>query len=539
MEESIFKIKYITLRMVMKKSIFSQAIIVILISMFGKLLGLLRETALAAYFGASGDSDAFKISYSIPEVFIYIISIAIAQTFIPVYSDILTENDNNKTKVFLNNVFTSVTFAVAILLTIAYILSPTLVSMIAPGFEQITTNKTIVLARILIPASLFFVLSDLAAAYLQTNKRYITPSLVWYPHNLAIILSILFFNSYGIYAVGLGAAIGIFGMFLIQVPSLVLQGFVYKPYLNFKEEGIIAIKNLIIPVIISGSFNQLYLIINRILASGLGKGSVSAIDYAARVSYLVYSIFVISLSQIVYPLLAKSNDNLPDFTYKLGKSIRIISILVFPIVTMMFVLKEEIIVLVYQRGAFTLENTNKTAIAFAGLTFGVIGMAYREILNKAFYALKDTKTPMLNSIQAVFINILLNIILTKLFGLFGLALGSSSAFILSSCLLFVKINKKIGDIRFKWISEGLIKYSISSIIMGFIMYFACQYIIGAFGFSENFIYKSIIVLIPAFLGFAVYSLMLFVTKAEEAFDVITRMKKMWLVLGNTRALSKN
>ncbi len=500
-----------------KKLVYS-AFLVTVLSSIGKFLSLLRESSIASAFGASNSTDAFKVAFSVPDIFTAILGAAIAQTFIPVYSDVLKEKDEKKTRRFLNNIV-SIVIIISVLLTIIGVLSSKLlIGLMAPGFDSVTKVHAINMTIVMLPGASFMILANLASSYLQTHGKFLSSSLLYYIYNLCIITGIAFFSRLGIAAAAWGTLFGLTGMLLIQLPGLIKLGYRFSPVIDLKDKNIRLIGSLVIPVFISSSFNQIYLIINRILASGLGSGNISSLDYAGKVSVIINSVFISSLATVLYPSFAKASDNMGSFTMIFAKSMRIVSLITIPLVSVLIILRTPVIQVLFERGAFTSKNTRITADTLAIIAIGIIGVGFREFLNRAFFCLKDTKTPMINGLIAISLNILFNITFVRFMGIYGLAFGTALSSIISSAMLMVRIKHRLKDIRGHLILDGFIKALLASVVMGIVVYILESIVENLFFGST--LMRLMNVVICGSAGLSVYALMLYILRVEEIRDIL-------------------
>lgn len=502
-----------------KKNLFSTAVWIAGLSAISKLLGLIRESTLAGAFGATGVTDAYKIAFSLPNIFFAVIAAAIGQTFIPVYAEYLKKGDPEKNNRFLNNLVSWLIVCSAGLLVPLYLFLPAVIRFIAPGFTVGTMALAQELAFIMLPAAAFFILSSLASAYLQSHNRFIAPTLVWYPHNLFIIGSIMLGGMFGIKGVAWGSLFAFASMLLIQLPSVYRAGFRYRFVLDRHDPGVGQIIRLSGPVLIGVCFTQGYIIIDRILASGLSEGSISALDYANRVNSLTYNIFVLTIATVLYPSLASAYDEPEKFRRLIGKALRIMGMIALPITMGLIILRQPIIEVLFQRGAFNAGDTLVTTYALAGLSIGIIGIAFREILNRAFYALKDTKTPMINGVIAILFNIAFSVVFIRLWGIGGLALGTSLAAILSGAMLVYKLKQKLGTINGAWIGEGLLKTALATVLFSGAVYLSYESLAGLAGSQASSLIKLLCMSGSGLAGVSVYAAVLWFVKLEEIGDL--------------------
>lgn len=499
----------------MKNTLIKSTVIISLIAILSKILGLVRESALAAYFGANSDTDAYKIAYSIPGILFVIINAAISQTFIPIYKDYIKNNNENKIKNFLNNVITITGIITILLIIMCMTGSKTIVALMAPGLDYSTTVSTILILQIIMPFSFFIIISNLVSAYLQSHDRFITPALTALPYSIFGIFSIVFFRTYGIRAVAIGSGLSYLFMFLIQLPTLLKLGFKYTFRIDFKDDSLKTLLKLLGPVIISSSFSQVYMIINRILASSLDQGSISALDYANKINTIFYNAFTLSLATVLFPKLAENSNHDEKFSSFLVKSLRLGIIISLPVTIGLIVLRIPIVKFLFERGEFSSTNTFTTSNALASLSIGIIGVTLCEFLNKAFFALKDTRTPMFNGIIAILLNIAISLLLVNRMGLVGIALGTSFSAIISGLYLLLKLRKKISIINGISLTSIFVKSLLASIIMGICINAVQILIIENICVSIPLVNSLLDISISVISGILIYLLILFLFRVEE------------------------
>ncbi len=502
-----------------KRSLFTTAVWIAGLSAVSKLLGLVRESALAAAFGATGITDAYKIAFSLPNIFFAVIAGAIGQTFIPVYADYLKRGDPEENNRFLNNLISWLIVCSVGMLIPLYLFLPEVIHLIAPGFSPVTMKLAQELAFIMLPAAAFFILSNLASAYLQSHNRFIAPTLVWYPHNLFIIGSIAAGGAFGIKGVAWGSLFAFVSMLIIQLPSVHKAGFRYRFVLDAHDEGVRQIIRLSGPVLVGVCFTQGYIIIDRILASGLSEGSISALDYANRVNSLTYNIFILAIATVLYPSLANAYDKPEKFRRLIGKALRIMALISLPISMGLIILRKPVIQVLFERGAFNAGDTLVTTYALAGLSIGIIGIAFREILNRAFYALKDTKTPMINGVVAILFNIAFSVVFVRLWGIGGLALGTSLAAILSGVMLLYKLKKKVGTIGGAWIGSGFLKIALATMVFSGALYLSYWTFDGWVGSGAGTLGRLLSMSGSGLVGLLAYGGVLWLVKLDEIDDL--------------------
>lgn len=496
-----------------------------LATIIAKVLGFGRELVLAAVYGASMYSDAYLTAMNIPVVLFTIIGTTLGTVLIPMYFEVNNDLGEKKALNFTNNVFNIVIAMCIVLAMLGFIFTEELVKVFAMGFEGQTLKVSIDFTRITIIGIVFTGLSYVMTAYLQIKNNFTVPGLISVPKNIIIIVSIILSVKYNPYIMIWGTLIGIATEFLFQFPFAIKSGYKYQPYINMKDKYIKKMSWLIGPVLIGVAVNQINTMVDRTLASTLVEGSISALNYANKLNGFVMAMFITSVAAVIYPMLSKlsSEENKEKFISSVVQSINSVILLVIPISIGAIVLATPIVKLLFQRGEFDVRATSMTAIALIMYSIGMVAFGLRDILGKVFYALQDTKTPMINGAMAMIMNIVLNIILVKYLQLAGLALATSISAIVCIFLLFGSLKKKIGYFGQDKIIKTMIKSILSAVVMGIVTYFIYNMISNLLG--VGFIKEVISLVVSVGIGAVTYAILVVLLKVEEINIITSMMKK--------------
>nr|WP_303213110.1 murein biosynthesis integral membrane protein MurJ [uncultured Romboutsia sp.] len=501
------------------------AVSLMFVTLLAKVLGFVRELVLASSYGASSYSDAYLAALNIPNVIFSIIGVGLSTTFIPVYYDVIREKGEACSEKFINNVFNIVAVMCIILAISGYIFSDYLVKVFAIGFKGDTFNLAVDFTQIFIVGIISIGFSNVITAYLQIKGNFVIPGIITIPCNLIIVVSMILSLRYGVYVMAYGTLIGTISQFIIQIPFACKEGLRIRLYINLKDEYIKKMIYLICPVIIGVAVNQINIMVDKTIASTLVEGSISALNYSNRLNLFVTGLFISSISVVIYPMLSKlsSEDNKEKFRRSVVQSINSVILLVVPISIGAIVLATPIVKLLFQRGEFDARATSMTAIALIMYSIGMVAFGLRDILGKVFYALQDTKTPMINGAMAMIMNIVLNIILVKYLQLAGLALATSISAIVCIFLLFGSLKKKIGYFGQDKIIKTMIKSILSAVVMGIVTYFIYNMISNLLG--VGFIKEVISLVVSVGIGAVTYAILVVLLKVEEINIITSMMKK--------------
>ena len=501
----------------MKKTAF----VLMVITIVSKIVGFGREIVLSYVYGASAITDAYLISQTIPAVIFSFISAGIATGFIPLYSRILNEQGQIEANRYTNNLSNALLLLSSVIVVFVLLFTQPIVKIFASGFSGETLELAIRFTRISVFGVYFTALLNIFAGFLRLHENYIIPALVGLPMNLVIIASLFISTKTNIYVIAVGSVVATASQLLLLIPFVRKTGYRYQPILNLRDEYIKMMVYIALPVVAGQSVNQINVLVDRILASGIAVGGISALNYANRLNGFVQGLFVASISSVMYPMISKmaAENNIKGLKASISEAISVINLLVIPATIGAMIFSKEIVTLLFGRGAFTPEAIDMTANALFYYSIGMIAFGLRDILSRAFYALQDTKTPMINAAIAVVINIILNLALSRYLGIGGLALATSIATIVGTLLFFVTLRKKIGGFGLKEITISFIKICMASIIMGILAWSTYQIL-------ETKINSNISLILAIGVGALSYFIFIYFMKIPEVDRTIKTVKSI-------------
>ena len=461
--------------MTMKKNIIKTFAFMFSAMFLAKVLGLVRNIVFASFYGTGFEATSFFTASRIPLQLLDItLGAAISSTFIPVFNEFIQKDGKERAVTFANNFLNIIILISLILSVLGMIFAAPIVNFIAPELDTVTMELTISLSRILFPVLLFTAVAYVFVGFLQSLDEFNIPAIISVVSNGILILYLFVFNDkFGVKGAAIAMLIGWGTQILVQLPSAIQKGFKYKLKIDFKDAGLKKVIKLAIPILISSWVQPINNIVNLRLASGLEQGeAVSAIEYAYTLYLMVVGVFSYTLSNIIFPSLSKLNADKQENEFKniINKVIKISIFFIIPMSFGIGVLSSDIIKLIYERGEFTAHSTMLTSNALMFYAIGMIGYGIMEILNKAFYAKQDAKTPMVVSAIAIVVNILLSITLVRMMGYTALPLAASITSILTAVIMMWRINIVSRGIVDKAICKELIKSIFSGIVMSICVY---------------------------------------------------------------------
>ena len=499
-----------------------------------RLTGLVREVLFAAMFGAGAVFDAFRIGFTIPNLTRDLFAEgALSAAFIPIFTQYLASKPREEARVLANLVATALIITVGMIVVAGVALSPVLVSIVAPGFRE-TPGKfelAVTMTRIMFPFLLLVALSAEAMGILNACGRFGVPALASTFFNIGsviagVLLGVLAGPWLGITPImgmAYGVVIGGGIQLLSQVPSLHKAGFRFRPQFDLSHPGLRQIFILMGPAILGNAAVQINVTVNNNFASRLEDphGPVSWLSYAFRFMQLPLGIFGVAIASATLPSISRSAaaENFDEFRQTLSRSLGLVFVLTIPSAVGLALLGDAMVGAVYQMGEFTAADTHQTARALACYAVGLVGYSAVKVLNPAFYALQDAHTPMYVSFGSIAVNLTVVVSLLNVagFGHEGLALSTSLVAVFSSVALFTIIRKRVGGIYGRRLWSTFVRVSLSSALMGVVVWAADRYIGGPLGSTKVARLANLAITIP--LGFGVlYTTyrMLHITELDDA-----------------------
>ena len=447
-------------------------------TMISRLLGLARDQVFAYLFGANNAMDAFYVAFRIPNLFRDLFAEgAMNAAFVPTFTRQLTRYGKDQAWKLANNVINTLAISTGLLVIIGIVSAGPLITFLASDYASVPgkLELTALLTKITLP---FLTLIAIAAAFmgmLNSLQRFFIPALSPAMFNISTIFCAFAlvpvmpkFGLAPITAIAIGTLVGGLGQLVIQWPALRREGYRYRPVLNLGDQPLRDVLILMGPGILGVAATQVNLLVNLILATGEGTGAVSWLNYSFRLIYLPIGLFGVSIATVALPVISKhaALEKLSNVRSTVSNGLRLMLVLNIPAAVGLIVIALPIVQLIFERGNFMPSDTAATAAALIFYSPGLIGYSAVKIIAPTFYALRDSRTPVLISVGTMIFNITINMILVRVIGYKGLALGTSIAALLNASVLFWLLRNRLGGLEGMLIGRTLLKTLIASAIMG-------------------------------------------------------------------------
>jgi putative peptidoglycan lipid II flippase len=503
-------------------------------TMTSRVLGLVRDQVLAYFFGAGDAMDAFRIAFRIPNVLRDLFAEgAMSAALVPTFTRAAVHGGKARAGRLGSNVINVLLIVSGVMVLAGIVFAGPLVEIYAGGFRAVPgkLELTVRLTRIMFPFLSMVSVAAVMMAMLNAFHRFFIPALSPATFNLATIACTVLlaptFAARGIdpiLAVAIGTLIGGVGQIVLQWPAARREGFRYEPIVDAHDPWLAETGRLLVPGVAGLAAVQINLFVNSWLATRLGTGAVSWLDYAFRLMYMPIGLFGISIATAALPAISghAASDDLAGVRRRISEGLRMMLMLNVPAMVGLLVLATPIVALIFERGRFTHTDTTATAAALACYAPGLVGYSIIKLISPAFYALGSSRIPVVASGASVAANVLLNLILVRVLGHRGLALGTAVSALLNAGILLWFLRSRLDRIEGRRLLGAGAKISAASVAMGVAVYYVERWLHIPFG-GPTLMAQSIRVFGAIAAGIAVLALSAAVLRIQEFHELTRRL----------------
>ena len=394
--------------------------------------GLLRNMLIGRTFGIGAELDAYYAAFKLPDLlFTVVAGGALATAFIPVFAEFLAADDRDGAWRLASAITNWAALIVGVLAVAAGLAAPWLVrAVIAPGFTAGQQAETVALMRLVLISTVIFALSAVQGSVLNGFKHFLLPAAAPVVYPLGVIAGALWLAPrWGVRGLAMGAVIGSALHLAIKAPGLIRNGFRWWPILDPRSAAVRRVARLMGPRVLDLGVFHLTLLVTTNLASRLGPGHVSALEWGWQAMQLPETIIGTAFGLVVFPTLAElaARGDRDALRHTLGSSLRTVLALAVPAAVGLIVLGRPLLALLYQRGQFDAAATDAVYVALRFYALGLTAHTCLELAARTFFAQQDTVTPLVVAAASAAANIALALLLMRPLGYGGLALANSLA----------------------------------------------------------------------------------------------------------------
>lgn len=482
--------------------------IVSVLTLLSRVLGLVRDVVVAQYFGTR--IDAFLVAFKIPNFFRRLFAEgAFTVAFVPVLSEYRTQRAFQDVQMLVarvSGVLGTVLFGVTVL---AVTFADYLPWLFAPGFQQDPEKFALTgeLLQITFPYLLFIALTAFSGSVLNSYGRFAVPAFTPVLLNVCLISITLWgvdeFDE-PLFALAWGVFFAGVLQLLFQLPFLARLQLLVRPQYQPQDEGVRRIVGLMIPALFGVSVSQINLLLDTVLASFLENGSVSWLYYADRLNNLPLGLFAIAIGVVILPALSSrhAEQQQEGFADTLDWAIRMVFLLALPAALALALLAEPLMATIFYHGAITEYDVSQMSLALQAYASGLLAFMMIKVLAPGYYARQDTTTPVKIGIQAMVVNMVLNLILVFPFDHVGLAMATALSSFFNAFMLYRGLKQK----SVYRASSGWLRFSLRLVLANIGLVAAVLLLAGpssqwlAWGATERMFQMALVVI----AGVAVY-----------------------------------
>jgi len=515
-----------------QSSVRSAATILMVMVLASRVLGLVRDRLLAARFDPEMLGIYFA-AFRMPNlIFELLVMGTLTAAFIPVFTKYTTEGKDEEAFHMSSSLIHICIIAFFILSLPLLFFTDTISRFIAPGFSDAQITEMSMYTRFMVVFQVFpLLVGNFFTGILQSYSLFFAPAMAPVIYNIGIIIGVIFLTpAMGLWAPVVGVGIGALLFVLIQVPSLFAVGYKHKFILDLHHQGVREVGKLMGPRTLGLAVSQIDTTIDLILSTLLGARMVTIFQFAQHLQQLPIGLFGATVAQAAFPMLAQSSAKHDEEQFKktLISAFNQILFFVLPLSVFFIVLRIPIVRLVFGASRFDWEATVLTGMTLSWFSISLFAQSLSQLLTRAFFALFDTKTPVIVGVISIAINTMLSIYFVSYthFPVWGLGLSASIASIVNIFLLYIFLIKKYPKYAIHHIGWSPVKMIVASLLMGAALYVPLKLFDQLIFDTTRIVGLLLLTGVSGCIGFSCYFFFVWVFGVSEARSFLSLLDKV-------------
>ncbi len=401
---------------------------------------------------------------------------ALTTSFIPVFTRYLTGEKEEEAWRMASTIINASLFLLSLVVIPMFIWAPDISRLFAPGFTTAQINQMAQFTRLILVLQVApLLVGNFFTGILQSFRSFLVPALAPVVYNIGIILGIIVFTpTLGLFAPVIGVGIGAMLFMLIQIPVLISLGYRHQYVVDLNHKGVRDVMKLMAPRTLGLAASQIDTTVDLMLASFLGARMVTIFNFAQHLQQLPIGLFGVTIAQAALPSLSLSaaNNDKDEFKRSIITSLHQMLFFILPVSVLFIILRTPIVRLIFGAGRFDWEATVLTGMTLSMFSLSLGAQAAINLLARAYYALYDSKTPVVVAVGSILGNALLSIMFITWLRLpvWSLGLSTSIASIAQAVALFVLLDKRLESFSRREFFVPLMKMSVAALIAGVAVY---------------------------------------------------------------------
>jgi len=501
--------------------------LVMVIMVFSRLMALLSNLIYITFFGVNLETDIYSYAIQLPNIIFNSFGTALVTVVIPIFAGYIGTGEKERAFKFADNVI-SLSFLFTLGLSLlGVILAPFI--LLLTRFRHEGYEFAVMAVRIMIPVIIFYALNYILQGILQSLGRYNMPAFVSVPSSLAVIAYVfLLGDRFGVKGLVIATFIGLSLQALILIPPLFMTEYRFTPSFDYRNEDIRKALRLVPPILVGTSAYQLNMLFNATLSANF-KDTVAIITTVQNLALYAILAFIYSVTSVIFPkltMLAARND-MEGFKDSLLKVLRSVIYFLIPASAGLIAVRYQLIDFLYGWGKVTGDNVMLASKILALYALGVTGVGVKEVVDRAFYSLKDTKLPAFNGVVIMLVNVASSLVLISFIGVLGIPLAYSISALTGALVLMLMIRRKVGAFGGRALLLTAFKVAAASVIM-LAAVIPLANLLKQVSLGHAVLDKGIRLFVPAAAGGGIYYVLTYAFKVEEAVDVLNKVKGRFL-----------
>ena len=517
-----------------QSSVRSAATVLIIMVFTSRILGLLRDRMLAARFSPD-ELGVYLAAFRLPNLlFELLVMGALTSAFIPVYTKYITQGKQQEAWRISNTVITICCIIFACIALPILIWTKEVSHFIAPGFSDAQVGQMIGFTRFMVIAQVFpLLIGNFFTGILQSHTLFFIPAIAPVVYNIGIIIAVAGLStSIGLWAPVVGVGIGAVLFMVIQIPSLIRLGYRSRIDVDIHNQGVREIGKLMVPRTIGLAVSQVDTTVDLILSTLLGARMVTVFNFAQHLQQLPIGLFGATVAQAAFPLLSQATaaEDKDKFAKTLYSALNQIIFFIMPVSVLFIVLRIPIVRLVFGASRFDWQATVLTGMTLSMFSISLSAQAVSQLLTRGFYALYDTKTPVIIGVVTILINTICSVVFVQVYKLpvWSLGLSTSIASIINVSLLVIYLGKRIGLGTMAHMFYTPFKILIASLLTGLALYIPLKLFDQLVFDTTRTLGLMLLTGVASFTGLAVYVFLVWMFDVREVktfFNMISQIRR--------------